>query len=302
MSGRLITHPLASMTKLLDLPNSPGRAKLLPEERRAMRIAGWVLLVAGFALCLSVAWAALGFLLMGIGLVSLQVAERKQQKAEKAAAVAVAGLDGRPGPAAALAEAPPAHAEDAPVTPEPPLLPALEATPRTETSASAYDGEAWRRLVESDSDLAQLAAVLADYGQHHVDEFASSYLAKPDKSRLAAIVSEIIAKAARKDSAPPPPQVRRPSIEANQEPRSPPAQTEPHRAGPKIHAPKVAVVPRAEPDVRAGTAAMAPRMQSGPETRIEPNQEHGNDETTSGDDDLSELIRNFANDASFLRR
>jgi hypothetical protein len=267
-----------------------------------MRIAGWVLLLAGFVLCLSVAWAALGFLLMGIGLVSLQVDERKRRKAEKAAAVA--GLDVRPAPAAALAEAAPAHVEAAAVTLEPPPLPAPQAAPSAD--ASAYDRHAWRHLVESDPDLARLAAVLSDYGQHYVDEFAESYLAKPDKGRLSAIVNEIIAKAARKESAPAavtPPEVRRPSTEANQEPRSPPTRTEPDRSSPKIQAPKVAVVPPAAPDIRTGAAVMAPRIQVAPdEIRLEPNSEREDDRITSPEDDLSELIRNFANDASFLRR
>ncbi|WP_454616250.1 hypothetical protein [Bradyrhizobium cenepequi] len=266
-----------------------------------MRIAGWVLLLAGFVLCLSVAWAALGFLLMGIGLVSLQVDERKRRKAEKAAGVA--GLDARPEPAVALAEASPADAEDAPVAAEPPPLPASETARHADDSA--YDKETWRRLVESDPDLARLTAVLADYGQHYVDEFAESYLAEPDKGRLAAIVNEIVAKAARKQSAPAPPpsEIRQPSIEANQKPVSLPAQTEPDRTAPKIHAPKVAVVPRAAPDVRNGADAMAPRIQSArDQIRPEPNPDRGDDKITPVDDDLSELIRNFANDASFLRR
>ncbi|WP_027580262.1 hypothetical protein [Bradyrhizobium sp. Ai1a-2] len=262
-----------------------------------MRIAGWVLLVAGFVLCLSVAWAALGFLLMGIGLVSLQVGERKRRKAE-----GVAGLDARPRPAVALAETPAAHAENAAFTPEPPPLTAPQAAMGAD--ASAYDKETWRRLIESDPDLARLAEVLSDYGQHHVDEFASSYLAKPDKSRLAAIVNEIVAKAARKESAPAaqPPEVRQPSIDANHEPGSPLARIEPDRRPPRIHAPKVAVVPPATPDVRTGAAAAAQRVQSAPEARPEPNPDNGNDSTTSAEDDLSELIRSFANDASLLRR
>ncbi|MCA1455618.1 hypothetical protein I6F35_20800 [Bradyrhizobium sp. BRP22] len=262
-----------------------------------MRIAGWVLLLAGFVLCLSVAWAALGFLLMGIGLVSLQVDERKRRKAEEAAAIAVAGPDASPEPAAALAEAPPVHAEAAPATPEPPPLPAAEATQRAD--ASAYDKETWHRLVESDPDLARLVAVLADYGQHHVDEFASNYLAKPDKSRLAVIVNEIIAKAARKESAPAPPEVRRPSIDTNQQPPSPLARTEPDRSPAKIHAPKVAAVPSAAADVRNGTAA---RIRIASEIRPEPNSEGDNDRIAAPEDDLSELIRKFANDASFVRR
>ncbi|WP_130229468.1 hypothetical protein [Bradyrhizobium sp. Leo121] len=262
-----------------------------------MRIAGWVLLLTGFVLCLTVAWAALGFLLMGIGLVSLQVAERKRRKSEKTESAA---LDARPKPAIALAEVPPANAETVPITPEPPPLPAPQTT--SSADASAYDKEVWRRLVESDPDLARLAAVLSDYGQHYVDEFANSYLAQPDKGRLGAIVNEIIAKAARKESTPAAsPEVHQPSVD--QEPRSPHARTEPDRSPPKIHAPKVAVVPRAAPDVRSTrAAAIAPRIRSAPEIRLEPNPEDGNDSITSADDDLSELIRTFANDASSLRR
>ena len=51
-----------------------------------MRIAGWVLLVGGFLLCVSIAWAALGFLLMGVGLISLQTAERNRNREELSSA------------------------------------------------------------------------------------------------------------------------------------------------------------------------------------------------------------------------
>jgi hypothetical protein len=262
-----------------------------------MRIAGWVLLVAGFVLCLSVSWAALGFLLMGFGLVSLQVGERKQRKAEKTATVAVAGLHAES--AATIAAAPRDHAEDAAVAPEPPPVLAPEAEQHADTSA--YDREAWRRLVESDPDLAQLAAVLADYGQHHVDEFASNYLANPDKGRLATIINEIIAKAARTQSTPaaPPPEVHRPLIDATQEPTSPDTRPEPDGSAAKIHAPKVVVVPPAAPDIRTATA---PRIESAPAIRLEPAPEDSNETITSAEDDFSELIRKFANDASFVRR
>jgi hypothetical protein len=254
-----------------------------------MRIAGWVLLLTGFVLCLSVVWAALGFLLMGFGLVSLQAGERKRRKAETTAAVTIAGPDDRPEPAATVAVALPASAEAAVVIPEPSAAPTTEA--ERQADASAYDREAWRRLVESDPDLAQLAAVLADYGQHHVDEFASSYLAEPDKGRLAAIVNEIIANAARTQSAPvaPQPEVRRPSTEANQQPSSPDTRSAPDRSVAKIHAPKVAAVPP------AASESVRPR-------RLAPTPEHENETIASAEDDFSELIRKFANDASFLRR
>ena len=41
-----------------------------------MRLFGFVLLIVGFLLCVSIAWAALGFLMMGFGLICLLIAER----------------------------------------------------------------------------------------------------------------------------------------------------------------------------------------------------------------------------------
>jgi hypothetical protein len=46
---------------------------------QSMRIAGWVLLVGGFMLCVSVLSAALGFLCMGFGLIFLQIAQQKDK-------------------------------------------------------------------------------------------------------------------------------------------------------------------------------------------------------------------------------
>ena len=61
----------------------------------------------------------------------------------------------------------------------------------------SYDQEAWRRLVESDVDLARVTAVLADYGQQYVDELAAEYLAEIDKERLPAIVDGIVGRASK---------------------------------------------------------------------------------------------------------
>ncbi len=46
-----------------------------------MRLFGFVLLVAGLLLCVSIVWAALGFLMMGFGLICLLVAERSRKRA-----------------------------------------------------------------------------------------------------------------------------------------------------------------------------------------------------------------------------
>ena len=45
-----------------------------------MRILGWVLLIAGLLLCASILWAAVGFLLMGFGLICLQIAEARRRR------------------------------------------------------------------------------------------------------------------------------------------------------------------------------------------------------------------------------
>lgn len=172
-----------------------------------MRIAGWILLLIGFLLCISVAWATLGFLLMGVGLVSLQVPKQNRRRVPRAASAERLEM-----PLRAVARP---RAEEPVIRREPALAPAPEvaqtadlASPRFDGSALArsvaaisvsakpsYDKEAWHHLIEHDPDLAQLASVLADYGQPYVDELAMRYLAAPDKSRLGAIVDGIVANA-----------------------------------------------------------------------------------------------------------
>src|SRR5258708_37027416 len=51
----------------------------------SMRILGWLLLVGGFLLCASILGAAPGFLCMGLGLIFLQIAERKRRRAKPVA-------------------------------------------------------------------------------------------------------------------------------------------------------------------------------------------------------------------------
>ena len=45
-----------------------------------MRVAGWILLIAGALLCVTLVWATVGFLLMGVGLLSLLVAENRRRR------------------------------------------------------------------------------------------------------------------------------------------------------------------------------------------------------------------------------
>ncbi|HZC97066.1 MAG TPA: hypothetical protein VE267_13215, partial [Bradyrhizobium sp.] len=98
-----------------------------------MRITGWILLLIGLVLCVSVAWAALGFLLMGVGLVALQVAERDRQRVRQGAA---AGAAGRDKPLQAVA----APRTEEPVTRwEPALAPASGVDRRAEPARPRFD-------------------------------------------------------------------------------------------------------------------------------------------------------------------
>ncbi|CAN7415886.1 hypothetical protein LJR220_003732 [Bradyrhizobium sp. LjRoot220] len=111
---------------------------------------------------------------MGVGLLSLLVAENNRKRASAAAQ------------SGERADEPMAAA---PAVPEP--------KPARAHEASSYDRQAWRRLVESDADLARVTSVLADYGQQYVDELAGEYLAETDKDRLPAIVDGIVARASK---------------------------------------------------------------------------------------------------------
>jgi hypothetical protein len=178
-----------------------------------LRFAGWIFLLIGMLMCATVAWAALGFLLMGVGLISLQVAERGRRRTDVAVAVP-GGLDlALTGPGLQPPKFEPVVSPDA----APPRQLRRVAWPSKSTGAP-YDKEAWRQLVERDPDIAQLTHVLADYGPQYVDELAISYLAAPDKTRLAAIVDGIIARArGRQPSAPaaPPPVPQPPPVPAD---------------------------------------------------------------------------------------
>jgi hypothetical protein len=156
---------------------------------RSMRIAGWVLLVGGFMLCVSVLSAALGFLFMGFGLVFLQIAEQK----DKSLAASDAWRSGQSEP---QREPPPPHRA---------LAPSQAAQERevvdreSAIGPGSHDQERWHFLLRNDADISRWVTVLAPYGQKYVDEFAAAYLALNDKDHLPAILRQIIA-SARRDS------------------------------------------------------------------------------------------------------
>ncbi|CAN0293333.1 unnamed protein product, partial [Phaeothamnion confervicola] len=151
-----------------------------------VRVAGWILLIAGALLCATLVWATLGFLLMGIGLLSLLVAENNRKRTGRPN-VNVVHVD------EPMMAPPPGAAPPPPPEPEP--LVRREPPMGTSPPVPSYDRQAWQQLVESDADLAAVASVLADYGHQYVDELAREYLAVADKTRLPAIVDGIVGRA-----------------------------------------------------------------------------------------------------------
>ena len=172
-----------------------------------MRLAGWLLLIAGFALCLSIGWAPLGFLLMGVGLVSLRTAEARRNRAAVAGKAApefsVTNLAVTPPPP------PPIRVEPSLARMEPsPLVSAQRPIP-----VPLSDAEKWRIMLATDADVAHLAAALLPYGQKHVDRLAAAYLSETDRARLPEIIDRIV-ETARHDA-------KRNAIEKAVPPREP---------------------------------------------------------------------------------
>lgn len=270
-----------------------------------MRIAGWVLLVGGFLLCVSVAWAALGFLLMGVGLISLQVAERNRNRAKLVLASRAERL-----------VAPP----DVPAGPhETAQVPASTATLRPSRAGASYDEEAWHRLVESDSDLLRVTSVLQEYGQPYVDELARVYLAAGDSSQLPAIVDAIVRRAkrnlAKRNAAPSTivaPDVDRPSRTLDSPPRQASYRTDPrYQRIPAASASTTAVTPPPMPAGPVGVAEEVTPVEVPPVGAAiahafvdppAPAAGQRNATITSADDDLTEMIGKFARDSSLLRK
>jgi len=279
-----------------------------------VRIAGWILLLAGLVLCLSIAWAPIGFLLMGVGLVALQVAEQNRRRAALALVARSESFD------PSLKEVTTPRTEEPVVQRAIAPAPARRITRRFNPDRSPYDREAWRRLIESDPDLAQLTAILSNFGQQHVDELATSYLANPDKSRLGTIVDEIIAKAGAANPLPAadPPDDSKPAAASKPAADSKPVvvsesatastrdaeisttrdESSSSLSPTKPPATEVEAAPSATIVAAPAPPAIDPPLVDPPR----PDRERRDIPITTVDDDLTEMIKKFAPDSNFLRR
>ena len=243
---------------------------------------------------------------MGVGLVALQVAEQNRRRARLALA---AGSESFDLPPAAVTtprtEEPVAQRAIAPA-------PVRRATRRFNPGRSPYDREAWRRLVESDPDLAQLTAVLSDFGPQYVDELATSYLADPDKSRLGTIVDGIIAKAGAANAlsaADPlndstaafkPVVASEPAIASTRDIEISSAPNEASISPSPTNPPATEI--EAPPSVTIAAASAPPAIDPPLVEPPRPDRERRDIPITAVDDDLTEMIKKFAPDSNFLRR
>jgi hypothetical protein len=196
-----------------------------------MRIAGTFLLLGGFLLCISIIWAAVGFLMMGLGLICLLMVERRKKPstASSGPLADAAGRPREPPPLQVEKHAQPAAVEASPSRigtrqaslsfpeprlPEPRLPESRQPKPRKpalvsrkerpvrrpdEPDSNAYDLEKWRALVKSDADISRSVEAVLPFGKKYVDQLAMAYLAFEEKSYLPAIV-KMVADAIKKDS------------------------------------------------------------------------------------------------------
>jgi hypothetical protein len=136
-----------------------------------MRLSGFALLFVGFVLCITVAWAALGFLAMSGGLICLLIADERNKK-QRLARVAnkPIGTD-RAGVSRPRADADIRRIE------------------------RANDVAKWASIVKADPDIRSVAEILAQYGPSYVDQLARVYLVFDDKTLLPMILELIVTSA-----------------------------------------------------------------------------------------------------------
>jgi hypothetical protein len=228
---------------------------------------------------------------MGVGLISLLVAEEKRRQAKSESTLSAKK------PEIWEEETVMAHG-GAPV-----LEVVRRNSPRrSSVKNSSYDKDAWRRLVESDSDIADVTSILAEYGEHLVDELARRYLAGvDDKTRLFTIIQSIIAETKIQPSsrAVSGPKVDRHSLASvaslyNDQPNDWSLED----------ASKVETGPPANEEVSADGVVDKPSIDVVTEEAYvdpsKPSQKRQSSRITSADGQLAELISKFAPDSTFL--
>jgi hypothetical protein len=152
-----------------------------------MRLVGAVLLIAGFGLCISIVWAAIGFIAMAFGLICLLIAEEKTNRARKLASSGALQTQAFKAskPQALKAQASKTQARDQQTS---------VSTP-TEQDLAAANKLVWNALCANDPDIARGVAMLAPYGKKYLDDLAGAYLIFNDKNFLPLILKHLVASA-----------------------------------------------------------------------------------------------------------
>jgi hypothetical protein len=150
-----------------------------------MRILGHTFLSVGFLLCVSIAWAAIGFFAMGFGLIFLLIADEQF----KASALRSRLLEIQSGSIEAERTVKAA-------------TPNATQVWQAQTSLLAYGPnqiDEWQSLVRKDQDLSRVVTILTPFGQKYVEQLARTYIAFNDRTFLPMILDMVVA-SARKDA------------------------------------------------------------------------------------------------------
>jgi hypothetical protein len=141
------------------------------------RIVGWLLLLTGTALVVSIAWAAIGFLFLGLGLIFLQIAEHKRKKSRQTLSLDKAIQQCSLGPGnLSKDESIAAHDE----------------RPRVERKLPPESQQVWTTLAELDPQILRLADALKPFGQQYVDQLAAACFAAGEATQFPEIARKIV--------------------------------------------------------------------------------------------------------------
>jgi hypothetical protein len=206
-----------------------------------MRLFGFVLLIAGFLLCVSIVWAALGFLMMGFGLICLLIAERNRKRAPKpdvSDSGSAPPIDAAPRPDQSVARQAPA------VFLEPTFAaasPRADLSPRVHIGDSSVPEENWNPPVES-----AVASL-------RVENVGDRRTPPPPRTTRSSEFDRIRALRTERGSARSEPEFRDFAAPVEREPRKPPALPEHSVSAEAVVPPPIAVAPPivAEPKVAA---------------------------------------------------
>ncbi len=171
-----------------------------------MRILGAILLISGFLLCLTIVWAAIGFLAMGVGLICLLIAERRQEQIKQLHSAVAANVElDLPEVANVTSQhalAPIASPPELPKAEQPqlhaaglgsPILPPTLGIKEERSTAVAaarrlYDAERHCSITTDDADVPRLANVANPSAMEYVDPSTETDPSLHDRtSRPAAI-------------------------------------------------------------------------------------------------------------------